>query len=248
MIKEIREHRSVRKFKDTPVPPEVLDEILTAGTRASNTGNMQVYSMVATTVRELRERLSPCHFNQPSVLQAPVHITFCADINRFGKWCHQRGAAPQYDNLVWFMNAATDALLASQNVALEAEAHGLGICYLGTTLYTAERISEILQLPAGVVPVTVVVMGYPDGEAPMTDRLPLEAVVHREVYRDYTTQDIDRIWAEREASDETAKLIEVNGLPNLARIFTERRYKGEDNVVFSRTYFEFLKKQGFFNQ
>lgn len=247
MIKEIRKHRSVRKFKDTPVPAQILDEILLAGTRASNTGNMQVYSMVVTTARELRERLSPCHFNQPSVLQAPVHITFCADINRFSKWCRQRDAVPQYDNFLWFMNAATDALLASQNVALQAEAHGLGICYLGTTLYTAERISEILEIPAGVVPVTVVVLGYPDGETPLTDRLPLEGVVHRETYHDYAPEDIDRVWAEREASDETAKLLEVNELPNLARIFTERRYKGEDNVAFSRSYFEFLEKQGFFN-
>lgn len=248
MIKEIREHRSVRKFRDTPVPAQVLDEILLAGTRASNTGNMQVYSMVVTTARELRERLSPCHFNQPSVLQAPVHITFCADVNRFSKWCRQRGAVPQYDNFLWFMNAATDALLASQNVALQAEAHGLGICYLGTTLYTTERISEILELPEGVVPVTVIVLGYPDGETPLTDRLPLEGVIHRETYHDYTPEDIDRIWAEREASEETAKLLEVNELPNLARIFTERRYKGEDNLAFSRSYFEFLKKQGFFNQ
>ena len=248
MIKEIREHRSIRKFKDTPVAESILEEILTAGTRASNTGNMQLYSMVATTSRELREQLAPCHFNQPCVMQAPVHITFCADINRFNKWCLQRGAEPRYDNFAWFMNAATDALLASQNVALEAEAHGLGVCYLGTTIYNAAKISEILQLPAGVAPITVIVMGYPNETPSLTDRLPLEGVVHREVYRDYSPECIDRIWAEREASEETAGLIRTNGLPNLARIFTERRYKGGDNLAISRSYFEYLKKQNFFNQ
>ena len=248
MIKEIKEHRTVRKFRDTPVPEEVLEEVLLAGTRASNTGNMQLYSMVVTTSRELREQLSPCHFNQPSVLQAPVHITFCADVNRFSQWCRQRGARPQYDNFLWFLNGAVDAVLASQNVALEAEAHGLGICYLGTTLYTAERIAQVLELPAGVVPVTVIVLGYPDEQPPLTDRLPLEGVVHREKYHHYTPDDIDRIWAEKESSEQTAELLRVNDLPNLARIFTERRYKGEDNLAFSRSYFEFLKKQGVFNQ
>ncbi len=248
MIKEIAGHRSIRKFKDTPVPENVLNEILEAGTRASNTGNMQLYSMIVTTSHELRKQLSPCHFDQPSVLQAPVHITFCADINRFDKWCRQRGAEPGYDNFAWFVSATVDAVLASQNVALEAEAHGLGICYLGTVIYTADKIAEILELPDGVVPVAAIVMGYPDQQPPLTDRLPLEGVVHREKYHDYTTQDIDRIWAEREASEETKGLLEVNGLPNLARIFTERRYTKEDNLAISRSYLEFIKKHGFFNQ
>lgn len=248
MINEIANHRSIRKYKDTPVPEDVLNEILEAGTRASTTGNMQLYSMVVTTSRELRERLSLCHFNQPSVLQAPVHITFCADINRFNKWCRQRGAEPVYDNFAWFVNASVDALLASQNVALEAEAHGLGICYLGTVIYTTEKIAEILELPDGVVPVAAIVMGYPDALPPLTDRLPLEGVVHRETYKDYTPEDIDRIWAEREASEETSQLLKANELPNLARIFTERRYTGKDNLAISRSYLEFIKRHGFFNQ
>ena len=64
----------------------------------------------------------------------------------------------------------------------------------------------------------------------------------------YTPEQIERIWAEREASEETAGLLEVNQLSNLARIFTVRRYTGKDNLLFSRKYFDALKKQGFFNQ
>ena len=237
----------MRKFKDTPVPAEVLDEILLAGTRASNTGNMQVYSMVVTTDREILAALAPCHFNQPAS-QAPVQITVCADINRFNKWCEQRGAKPEYGNFLWFVSATIDAMLASQNVALEAEAHGLGICYLGTAIYNARKISGILGLPKGVVPVTTLVMGYPSEETPLNTRLPLEGVVHRETYHDYAPADIDRIWAAREAEELTAELIRENGLPNLARIFTDRRYTGKDNVAISQAYFEFIKEQGFFNQ
>ncbi|MCC8035561.1 MAG: nitroreductase family protein [Rikenellaceae bacterium] len=248
MIKEIREHRSIRSYKDDPVPDEILSEILAAGTRASNTGNMQLYSMVVTRDPGMREKLAPCHFNQPCAVQAPVLITFCADIHRFSLWCRQRGAEPAYDNFAWFVNAATDALLASQNVALEAEAHGLGICYLGTTIYTAERIARILELPAGVVPVTVMTIGYPALDPGLTDRLPLEGVVHYEKYEDYSPERIDSIWAEKEASEETVKLLDTNGLPNLARIFTERRYKAEDNVAISRSYLEFIREKGFFNQ
>jgi hypothetical protein len=162
-----------------------------------------------------------------------------------------RGAEPGYDNFVWFLSAMTDAVLASQNLVLQAEAHGLGICYLGTTFYNAPEISEILQLPEGVIPVMAVSCGYPDpaaGEVPLTDRLPLEAVVHRNVYRDPTDDEIAGAWAAREASPETAQLLAANDLPNLARIFTERRYKGDDNRHFSRKYFDELVKKGFFNQ
>ncbi len=248
MIREIAGHRSVRKYLPDPIPAQALDEILLAATRASNTGNMQLYSLVVTTDGALKDALSPCHFNQPMVRQAPVVVTVCADINRFEKWCRQRGAEPHYDNFAWFVNALTDAILASQNLALEAEAQGLGICFLGTTIYTADKIAEVLRLPRRVVPVTTVVMGYPDGTSELTDRLPLEAVVHRETYRDYTPGDIDRLWSEKESSELTARLVQENGLPNLARIFTDRRYKGEDNLHFSRKFFEIIRSQGFFNQ
>ena len=241
-------HRSIRRYKPEAIAPDLLRRILEAGTRASNTGNMQAYSLVVTTSPTLRERLSPCHFNQPMVRQAPVLITFCADVHRFSLWCRQRGAEPEYDNFLWYANGAIDALLAAQNVILEAEANGLGICVLGTTVYTAERIVDILKLPRGVIPVTSIVVGYPDENPPLTDRLPLEAVVHMETYHDYAPAQIDALWADREASEETQKLLNDNGLPNLARIFTDRRYPGRDNTAFSAAYLAALKKQGFLTE
>jgi len=248
MIREIKEHRSIRKYKSTPIPEEVLERILEAGIRASNTGNMQVYSLIVTTKPELKEKLLVCHMNQPMVVEAPVVITVCADVRRFSQWCRQRDAEPEYGNFLWFINGVIDSVLASQNIALQAEAEGLGICYLGTTTYFAGKISEVLNIPDGVIPVTTLVAGYPDQTPPLTDRLPLRAVVHRERYTDYTPGDIDAIWAEREASAETQKLKEANDLENLALIFTERRYKGADNRFFSRDYFEEVKARGFFNQ
>ena len=240
-------HRSIRKFRPAPIPDEVLRECLEAATRASTCGNMQLYSLVVTRDKAMRERLAPCHFNQPMVTQAPCVVTVCADVHRFTQWCEQRGADPAYDNFEWFLNAATDALLAAQNLCVQAEIHGLGICYLGTTLYTAADIARILELPKGVIPLTTVVVGYPDETPGLTDRLPLDAVVHYEKYTDYTAAEIDELWAEREESEETKRLIEENGLENLAKIFTERRYVRRDNLAVSQAYFALLKEQGFFN-
>lgn len=241
-------HRSIRKFRPTPIPEEVLGNCLEAATRASTCGNMQLYSLVVTRDKALRERLAPCHFDQPMVVQAPCVVTVCADVHRFTMWCRQRGADPAYDNFAWFLNAATDALLAAQNFCVQAEMHGLGICYLGTTLYTAADIARILELPKGVIPLTTVVVGYPDETPEAADRLPLEAVVHYEKYTDYTAAEIDELWAEREESELTRRLLEENGLENLAEVFTERRYVRRDNLAISEAYFALLKEQGFFNR
>lgn len=240
-------HRSIRKYRSESIPEEVLREVLEAATRASTCGNMQLYSLVVTREAAIREQLAPCHFNQPMVRQAPCLVTVCADVHRFSMWCRQRDAAPAYDNFAWFLNASADGWLAAQNLCIEAELHGLGVCILGTAIYTAPEIARILELPKGVIPLTAIVVGYPDEEPELTDRLPLDAVVHYEKYTDYTAAEIDELWAEREESELTQRLLAENNLPNLARIFTERRYTREDNLAISKSYFDLLRKQGFFN-
>jgi len=245
IIEQITHHRSIRKYKPKAISDDILRQILEAGTAASNTGNMQVYSMVVTKNENLRKQLWEVHFQQNMVLQAPVHITFCADVNRFSKWCRARQADPAYKNLLWFCNAAVDATLASQNVALAAESFGLGICYLGTAIYNAGRIIEILKLPKGVIPITALVMGYPDDQPPLTGRLPLEAVVHNEKYREYSDEEIDRFYAALEATEQTRQLLEINQKETLAQVFTDHRYSRKDNEMFSASYMEVMKKQGF---
>lgn len=246
-MKAILNHRSIRKYKSTPIEESLLNEILYAGVRASTTGNMQVYSIVVTTEDDIKKQLLPCHFNQPMVMQAPVVLTFCADFNRFNKWCLQRNAQPGYDNFLSFFTAAIDALLVAQNVCIAAEDNGLGICYLGTTTYTADKIIDVLKLPKGVVPVTTVVVGYPDEAPELTDRIPLAAVLHREIYQDYSVGDIDQIYAAKEAMPLTKKLLEENGKETLAQIFTDNRYNRTDNVAFTKVLLKVLSNQGFMN-
>jgi len=245
MISTIFNHRSIRKYKGDAIDGLVLEEILTAGARASTTGNMQVYSMVVTKDPVLKEKLWESHFKQDMVKQAPVIITFCADFNRFNKWCEQRKAVPGYNNYLSFFTAAIDALLAAQNVALAAEGHGLGICYLGTTTYMADKIIEILSLPKGVVPVTTLVVGYPDESPGLTDRLPLDAVVHKEKYTDFSPNDIDSLYAEKESLQETLDLLQENEKETLAQVFTDNRYTKKDNDFFSEKFLEVIRKQGF---
>lgn len=245
MTNTILSHRSIRKYKSDAIEEKVLTKILEAGTRASTTGNMQVYSMVVTKDATLREKLWEAHFKQDMVKQAPVIVTFCADFNRFNKWCLQRKAIPGYDNFLSFTTAAIDAILVAQNVAIAAEDHKLGICYLGTTTYLADKIIDILSLPKAVVPITTLVIGYPDESPDLTDRLPLDAVVHNETYEDYTSEKIDRLYAEKEALLETINLLKENHKETLAQIFTDNRYTKKDNEFFSEKFLDVIKKQGF---
>ena len=247
MTDTLLNHRTIRKYKSDPIPNQILDYILEAGTRASTTGNMQLYSIVVTTEEDIKEELSPCHFNQGMVKEAPVVLTFCADFNRFNLWCAQRKAEPGYDNFLSFFTAAIDALLVAQNVCVAAEDAGLGICYLGTTTYMAGKIIKILDLPKGVVPVTTVTVGYPDEWPELTDRLPLDAVVHREKYKDYSESDINRHYREKELMATYQAFVKEHKKETLAQVFTDVRYKKEDNILFSKSLLDILTKQGFMN-
>jgi len=184
--------RTIRKYSSEPVEDKLLDGLLKKSFRASTTGNMQVYSIIITRDPDKKRELAPLHFNQKMVTEAPVILTFCADFNRFNKWCRIRNAEPGYDNFLSFFSAAIDALLVAQTFCIAAEAEGLGICYLGTTTYMAHTIIEVLKLPEGVIPVTTVTLGWPGEEPEQVDRLPMEAVIHKETYHDYSAADIDR--------------------------------------------------------
>jgi nitroreductase len=240
--------RTIRKYASDPVDINLLNDILEMGCRASTTGNMQVYSIIITRENEKKKELAPLHFNQKMVSEAPVVLTFCADFNRFNKWCRLRKAEPGYDNFLSFITAAIDALLVAQTVCIAAESKGLGICYLGTTTYMAHKIIETLNLPSGVVPVTTVTLGWPAERPDQVDRLPLNAVIHNEVYMDYTTEDIELYYRNKEERSDSQQFVRENNKETLAQIFTDIRYKKTDNVYFSKILLQVLKDQGFMNQ
>ena len=241
----IRNRRSIRKYKKQEIEPILLNDLLEQASRASTIGNMQVYSIVVTRDQVVKEKLSPAHFNQPMIKGAPVVLTFCADFNRFSKWCIQREAEPGYDNFMSFMNAAMDTLLVAQNFCVLAEDQGLGICYIGTTTYNPQMIIETLNLPELVFPITTITVGWPDESPEQVDRLPLGAVIHENIYHDYTPQYIDTLYAYKESLPENRKFIEENAKETLAQVFTDVRYTKKDNEFMSENMMKVLKKQGF---
>ena len=248
IIQHLLNHRTIRKYTNRKIEPALLDTLLEAGIRGSNTGNMQVYSLVVTQDTERKKELAKMHFNQKMAIDAPVVLTICADVNRFHKWCELRNAGTAYDNFLWFLTGTIDATIVTQNICVAAESQGLGICYLGTANYNAPEIAEFLHLPKGVVPVTTITLGYVDEQPEQTERLPLEGVVHHEVYNDYSDEDINRIYKDKEALSFSKDLVKTNEVENLAQVFTQKRYKKGDNEHFSAKLLDYLKATGFMSE
>ena len=241
----INDHVSIRKFSEKKIESSLLKSILHSGTKASTTGNMQWYSIIISENEEDRKNLVPLHFNQSVAKNAPVLLTFVADVNRFSQWCRISNANPGYDNFLSFFTAAIDALIVAQNVCIAAENYGLGICYLGTTTYNAQEIIQVLKLPALSFPITTIAIGYPDEIPKKTDRIPLNGVIHWGTYREYTEKEIRELYKIKENLKSSKKFVAENNLYSLAQVFTDVRYKKVDNEFFSKKMLETLKEQKF---
>lgn len=233
---------SIRKYSNQPIADELLNSLLEKSFRASNTGNMQTYSVVVTRSDEKKAALAPFHFNQPMIKNAPVVLTFCADFYRFSQWCKARNAAPCYNNFLSFISATIDATIVAQTFAILAEETGLGICYLGTTNYMAAEISEVLELPELVVPITTITVGYPAEMPALTDRLPASGLIHQETYKEV---DIDALYAEKEALPTMQQFVKDNNKETLAQVFTDIRYNKTNNEAFSKRLWQALQQAGF---
>jgi len=244
-MKNLLTRRTIRQYSERPVSAEQLNRLMTEASRTQTMGNLQLYSVVVTRDAEMKQRLAPAHFNQPMLTQAPVVLTICADFHRTTRWCEERQANPGYDNFLSFQNAAIDALLYTQTLCNLMDEEGLGYCYLGTTVYQPQQIIDILRLPRLVMPVATLTVGWPAEEPPLTDRLPVESFVHSETYRDYTPQDIDTYYYNKENLEENRHFCEINHKETLAQIFTDIRYTKRDNEAMSAGLIEALKHQGF---
>ncbi len=244
-MKNLETRRSIRKYSDREVTDELLNNLLEQALRTQTMGNLQLYSVVVTRDKEKKQQLAPAHFNQPMVTGAPVVLTFCADFRRTTQWARCRKADPGYDNFLSFINAATDALLYAQTFCCLADEVGLGYCYLGTTVYQPMSIIETLQLPQLVMPVATITLGWPDECPAQSDRLPLDAIVHQETYRDYTPERIDQFYTPKEQLSENQEFVRINQKETLAQVFTDIRYTRHDNEALSATLLDALRHQGF---
>lgn len=248
-LAEFFSHRAtVRRYTGETPSRELIDSILEAAMRAPTTGNMQLYSVVETRDAEMRRRLAELHFNQPAAAGAPLMLTFCADYYRFTRWCEVSDADAGYDNFLSFTSAMMDAVILTQQFVTLAELCGLGTCYLGTCLYNAPEIAELLKLPRLTVPVACISVGYPAEQPEPTERLALDGVLYHETYPELTDADIVEIYKAKDDFAPNAKFVAENGKKTLAQVFTDVRYPRAMNESVSAKLLAFLRRQRFLNE
>lgn len=237
--------RTIRRYSQREVPTSLIEELLEKAAHAPTTGNMQLYSVVATRDVKALEALAPAHFCQPQVKGCAVALTFCADYHRFSRWCEERQAEPCYDNLQSFVAAFIDTIALAQQFNTLAEQRGLGVCWLGTTTYNAQEIAELLRLPELVVPLITLTVGWPAEEGVDVGRLPVSAFLHEETYRPCTAEEISRDYAEKEGREDSRAFVADNGKQTLAQVFTDLRYPRANCEAFSDKFAAFLRQSGF---
>ena len=100
MLECMKNRRSIRKYTDQDIPESLLNELLEVATRASNTGNMQLYSVVVTRDPANKEKLAPAHFNQPMITGADPFGNRCE--HRRQETAQMPGTVPIQDHYFCF--------------------------------------------------------------------------------------------------------------------------------------------------
>ena len=200
VIDTLLAHRSVRHFKDQPLPEGTLELLIAAGQSAATSSNLQAWSVVSVEKPELRSELRPLCGGQSFVTNAPLYLIFCADLSRLAEVSEMAGQPGEsLDYFELFLIAAMDAALAAQNVAVAAESLGLGICYNGGARNHPKAVARLLGFPPRVFSVFGMAIGYPadDDSSEIKPRLPIREVLYRDRYdasaRTENVEDYDRI-------------------------------------------------------
>ena len=183
-LETILNHRSIRKFTEQPIREELLRTLFEAGMAGSSSGFLQSASIIRVTDKQLRYEIRRIcadaqdakegeKYGHPYVEHCAELLIYCMDNQRH----LQVVPNAQIDWTEVTLVGAIDSAIMAQNLLVAAESLGLGGVYLGSVRNDINRLSELLQLPAGVVPMFGMALGYPDQDPAMRPRLPVDLVV-----------------------------------------------------------------------
>ncbi len=149
--------RSIRKYTDQPVPEESVNLCLRAAMYAPCAGNEQAWEFIITRDKENLKRLSDAHPYGAALFGANVAVTICGNRSKL-----------KFPQEYW----VEDCSAAAQNFMLQAAELGIGSVWLA--VYPCEdrmeSVSRELGLPANVVPLCIIPMGYPDETRTVEER------------------------------------------------------------------------------
>ncbi len=176
----IMNRRSIRKFKTTAIPDEIITKMLEAARFAPSWANTQCWRFVLlredVSKNKILEAFSPRNPAYSSILASPLVVVAFAEKKKSGFY---KGEAMTNKGDYWYM---FDVALALQNMVLAAWEEGIGSVYLG--LFDAEKVRIALNIPDNYEVVAIVPFGYPDEEPKCPPRKETKDLVYYESYSD----------------------------------------------------------------
>jgi len=145
----IQTRQSIRRYKDDPVPDEVLNRVLDAMGLAPSAGNKQPWRFIVVRDAAMREQLAQASNRQEWMAHAPIIIVACG-------W---EGRA--YSGMGGYWNALpVDVAIAFDHLTLAAAAEGLGTCWIGS--FVEDEVRRLLGIPGDVTVISLTPLGYHD--------------------------------------------------------------------------------------
>lgn len=184
LMAQILDRRSHRRWKEDPVPDDLLNLLFASAFSASAKSDLQQSGVVLVRDKAKQQAITDMIPAMPWIASAPVFMIWIGDNRRIRRICEMRGKPFGNDHLDSFLNAATDCALAMQTFILAAESEGLGCCPISNVRNHAARIADLLELPDYTFPYAGLCLGYPAREGFSSMRLPLSCFVHEDRYDD----------------------------------------------------------------
>ncbi len=145
----IQKRRSVRKYKEDPIPEKDLMRVLEAARLAPSGKNFQPWKFIIVKDKALKEKLAQASAGQFFMAEAPIIIVGCG----FPDNC--------YAHMGRYMKSwSVDVTIALEHLILQAQEEGLGTCWIGS--FEEEEVKAILNIPENVKVLALTPLGYPD--------------------------------------------------------------------------------------
>jgi nitroreductase/FMN reductase [NAD(P)H] len=177
------DRRSHRRFKPEAVSMELLQMLCAVALSAPSKSDLQARDIVI--VRDKAKHLKLAEMvGQEWIKSSPELLVFCGNNKRQRQIHDWRDKPFENDHLDAFFNPAVDAGIAMQAFVTAAESIGLGCCPISGIRNDCDVVSDLLELPDYVFPVVGLGLGWPAAEGHVSVRLPLEATVHIDTFKD----------------------------------------------------------------
>jgi len=234
-IRQLHARKSVRVYTDREITAEEKRAILEAAVQAPTAGNQQLYTILDITDQALKEALVKTCDDQPMIAEAKLVLIFCADCKKWYDAYVATDCNPRKPGVGDLLLAVCDAVIAAQNAVTAAESLGIGSCYIGDVMENCEKQRELLGLPEYVMPVGMVIFGYPTEQQIRRikpERVAMEYIVHENGYKPMDDKKLEEMWTPRSG---------LKGYTEWMRAFCNRKYNSDFSKEMTRSVAAYLK-------